>query len=184
MCSTNAHATIFFNYCFHQELQDFMSDDDTGWKLLPGGGRGATSASTATTSTLPYPYKANVVDANGLPPVRSNVNSGKGFKPYFAALFIQACSDSMLWLFIMMILVLKCLFFNLDQPLRRKPPSDPTYKRRRKRPNFPSTTTTSVNILGGSPLGTTARWHYKLTSLTFDHVVTLFFMVTQGTNCT
>ena len=75
-----------------------MSDDDTGWKLLPGGGGGrvaSTSTSTATTSTLPYPYKANVVDANGLPPVRSNVNSGKGFKPYFAVLFNLACSDSL-----------------------------------------------------------------------------------------
>lgn len=74
-----------------------MSDDDTGWKLLPGGGGrvASTSTSTATTSTLPYPYKANVVDANGLPPVRSNVNSGKGFKPYFAVLFILACSDSL-----------------------------------------------------------------------------------------
>ena len=52
-----------------------------------------------------------------------------------------------------------------DQPLRRKPPSDPTYKRRRKRPNkwlvdgeFPSSTRPSVGILGASPLGsTTAR---------------------------
>ena len=57
-----------------------------------------------------------------------------------------------------------------DQPLRRKPPSDSTYnKRRRKRPNkwliegaFPSTATTAKTtnvkgILGRSPLDTTAR---------------------------
>ena len=73
-------ATISLPLCnvWQQELRDFVSDGDTvdtGWKILPGGGRDATS-STATTSTLPYPYKANVVDANGLPPVRSNVNSG------------------------------------------------------------------------------------------------------------
>ena len=68
---------------FIQELRDFVSDGDTGWKVLRGnvlGGRDATFSS-ATTSTLPYPYKANVVDANGLPPVRSNLNSGRAFKP-------------------------------------------------------------------------------------------------------
>ena len=50
-----------------------------------------------------------------------------------------------------------------DQPLRRKPPSDSTYNRRRKRPNkwlingVPSTTAKSVGIVGRSPLDTTAR---------------------------
>ena len=60
-----------------------MSDGDTvgtGWKIL-GGGRDAPSTAT----TLPYPYKANVVDANGLPPVRSNVNSGRELKPSVTA---------------------------------------------------------------------------------------------------
>ena len=86
-------STISLPLCnvWQQELRDFVSDGDTvdtGWKILPGGGRDATS-STATTSTLPYPYKANVVDANGLPPVRSNVNSGMAFKPNVTILFYE-----------------------------------------------------------------------------------------------
>ena len=52
-----------------------------------------------------------------------------------------------------------------DQPLRRKPPSDSTYnKRRRKRPNkwlidgaTTAKTTNAGSILGRAPLDTTAR---------------------------
>ena len=65
---------------FQLQITEFVSDSGLTIPQIirsAAAGGGGVLTREASTTTLPYPYKANVVDANGLPPVRSNLNSGQ-----------------------------------------------------------------------------------------------------------